>query len=703
VVFNGVDSVESGTQTADILNEGAVEVANAGTEVLEVTGLSVSGPFELIDGTLAGGFTLQPGESQSVGLRYTSTADQQVDTGSLTIASNDADEATTVVTLAGYNQPVLESGTEPSIGEILQVFGYQTDIGTLESSDGDAGPTGSEVASAYWQAADPNQDVTVTQIAAYTGPRDYEINWFAQDTTATQGSDLSLNALFAHAPSDSHTLLPTELASDGTTDSGQLASASFTASGPFGFAIEWNGNVDYSDAAFQTIDKNAAGNDTLMRFFPLVDENGTPVPDTYLLMQDYQGVNFDWNDNVYIVSNIQPAGTVSDTPPTANADAFDTAQAQTVFIPFAELLANDSDPDGDPADLTVVDVAGSSSDPNGNGFSDNGALITIVEEGIQALYGPPTTTFTGLDTFSYTIEDADGNQATGTVTVEVTAPIVGDDQPNVLTGTDKTEKFFADAGNDQVDAGGGDDIVFGFTGDDVINGGPGNDKLDGEGGDDQIDGGEGLDFLYGGFGVDLLRGGADTDALFGQEGDDQLFGEAGGDSLDGGDGNDFLSGGTGVDWLYGQAGADQLRGGGDVDALFGGGENDQLFGDAGGDNLDGGEGDDVLSGGTGVDYLYGQAGNDRLDGGADLDALFGGAGSDTFVMAAGNDEDQVFDFEDGVDQIDASTVATSFAGLSVTAQANNALVTDTDSDAQMLLINVAAADVDESDFVFGSA
>jgi Ca2+-binding RTX toxin-like protein len=338
-----------------------------------------------------------------------------------------------------------------------------------------------------------------------------------------------------------------------------------------------------------------------------------------------------------------PAGT-----PTAVADDFDTAQAQTVFIPFAELLANDTDPDADPSALTVVDIAGHSTDPNGNGFSDNGALITVLPDGIQALYGPPTTTFTGLDTFSYTIEDADGNRATGTVTVEVTAPFVGDGGPNVLTGTDKTEKFYADAGNDQIDAGGGDDIAFGFTGDDVINGGAGNDKLDGEGGDDQMDGGAGLDFLYGGFDQDTLYGGADTDALFGQEGDDQLFGEAGGDGLDGGTGDDFLSGGTGVDWLYGQEG------------------------------------------------------NDRLDGGADLDALFGGSGNDVFVMAAGNDEDQVFDFEQGLDRIDVSGVAANLAGLSLTQQSGNVLIEDIDSDAEMLLVGQQVADMTEEDFVFGN-
>lgn|GEM_PF-1089102 len=381
--------------------------------------------------------------------------------------------------------------------------------------------------------------------------------------------------------------------------------------------------------------------------------------------------------------------------PTANPDAFSTPQEQTVFIPFATLLANDTDTDADPSQLQVVDVATTSA---------NGALITVVEQGVQALYGPPPasggTPFTGIDSFTYTIEDADGNQATGTISVDVTADIVDDGGADQLIGTDKSERFFGLEGNDVIQANGGDDIVFGFTGDDEIDGGAGNDRLDGELGNDTISGGTGLDFLYGGPGNDTLQGGDDTDALFGGDGDDELFGEGGGDSLDGGEGNDLLDGGEGVDWLFGQAGNDELLGGAETDALFGGDGDDILDGGDGGDNLDGGAGNDTLNGGDGVDYLYGQAGADILNGGAGLDALFGGADADTFVMAIGNGEDQVFDFEDGVDLIDASAVAASFDGLTVTQFGAHTLIEDDDSDAQMLLIDTMVGNITQNDFLF---
>jgi hypothetical protein len=43
-----------------------------------------------------------------------------------------------------------------------------------------------------------------------------------------------------------------------------------------------------------------------VRFFPLKDRSGVYVPNTYIMVMDYFGVNYDYNDNVYVVQNIRP-------------------------------------------------------------------------------------------------------------------------------------------------------------------------------------------------------------------------------------------------------------------------------------------------------------------------------------------------------------------------------------------------------------
>ncbi|VAW39006.1 T1SS secreted agglutinin RTX, partial [hydrothermal vent metagenome] len=80
---------------------------------------------------------------------------------------------------------------------------------------------------------------------------------------------------------------------------------------------------------------------------------------------------------------------------------------------FIDVLNNDSDPDNDT--LTITDV---SQPANG----------TVVNNGTSLTY-TPTTGFIGVDTFEYTVDDGNGDQATAQVaiTVENNPPVANDD------------------------------------------------------------------------------------------------------------------------------------------------------------------------------------------------------------------------------------------------------------------------------------
>ncbi len=99
--------------------------------------------------------------------------------------------------------------------------------------------------------------------------------------------------------------------------------------------------------------------------------------------------------------------------PIANDDAATTTGAPVVI----NVLANDSDPDGDP--LSLVNVT---TPVNGG---------TVVISGNAVTYSPPTG-FVGTDRFSYTISDGRGGTATAMVTITVAMqpnqnPIANDD------------------------------------------------------------------------------------------------------------------------------------------------------------------------------------------------------------------------------------------------------------------------------------
>ncbi len=97
-------------------------------------------------------------------------------------------------------------------------------------------------------------------------------------------------------------------------------------------------------------------------------------------------------------------------PPVAGPDEAQGLQNTTICLGVATLLANDSDPNGDP--LTISGVSASS--------SQGGAVMLVGNEISYA----PAADFTGTDTFTYTASDGQGGTVTGTVTVEVlSAPV----------------------------------------------------------------------------------------------------------------------------------------------------------------------------------------------------------------------------------------------------------------------------------------
>jgi hypothetical protein len=97
-------------------------------------------------------------------------------------------------------------------------------------------------------------------------------------------------------------------------------------------------------------------------------------------------------------------GAAPDRPPVAVADTATTTFTAPVTI---DVIANDSDPDGDPLTVQSVTTPG---------------IGTAVIRNNQVVYTPGPATAGNTDTFSYTINDGRGGTATANVTVTLTAP-----------------------------------------------------------------------------------------------------------------------------------------------------------------------------------------------------------------------------------------------------------------------------------------
>ncbi|MDV7040500.1 cadherin-like domain-containing protein, partial [Dickeya solani] len=114
--------------------------------------------------------------------------------------------------------------------------------------------------------------------------------------------------------------------------------------------------------------------------------------------------------------------------PVAGSDSATTAEDTPVTV---DVLANDSDVDGNPLIVTAATA--------GNGS------VVINPDG--TLTYTPNTNFNGTDTVTYTVSDGQGGVATGTLTITVTAvndaPVAANDSATTAEDTPVTVDVLA--------------------------------------------------------------------------------------------------------------------------------------------------------------------------------------------------------------------------------------------------------------------
>jgi hypothetical protein len=113
---------------------------------------------------------------------------------------------------------------------------------------------------------------------------------------------------------------------------------------------------------------------------------------------------------------------VNDAAPVAHDDSYSMRPGQVLDIPAPGLLANDSDPDGDPLSIQFIDVTGLQ------------GTAQVQADGHMTF--TPTAGFTGNTQFSYQLSDGVGGTATGIVRIAVvnTAPVAVADSYSVHAG-----------------------------------------------------------------------------------------------------------------------------------------------------------------------------------------------------------------------------------------------------------------------------
>jgi hypothetical protein len=296
LVFNRIGSLAA--PPSNIVHDRSTAViANTGTDPLKITDLNLTGPFQLVSPpTLP--LNLDPGTSVNVTVKFVATSGSVVN-GTLSAVSTDPDHSTLPIQLSGFWQSVSEGGVEPTLSQIVSVMGYTTAItnsGQSINQHGLIAPVGDEVLSPYWQRLDTTKSVSVSQLASFHTQGNTAALYYYQ-----RGGSLS-KSLLVSAGAEGQSMLPHKNGSPTV-----LANTTFTPPAEFGFRVDG----EYSDDA-----KNAVTADQTngcpgpcghhMRFFPVKDRSGAPVTGAYLMVMDYSGINYDYQDNIYLVTNIRP-------------------------------------------------------------------------------------------------------------------------------------------------------------------------------------------------------------------------------------------------------------------------------------------------------------------------------------------------------------------------------------------------------------
>lgn len=467
------------------------------------------------------------------------------------------------------------------------------------------------------------------------------------------------------------------------------------------YYFDWDRlNIHGYDADEVFMQRAAPGSTTIVITFggenagdsiTLVDMLGTSGSEIEQVRLD-DGTNiYYWN--IYSVAN--------NTPPVALDDDGGTQfQDTAIILQAADLVANDTDADGD--NLVVHSVFGAT---NGTVIMDTNGTITFT----------PDAGYVGAASFQYTVTDGTAAaDATVNMTFELGfSDFIGNWWAEVIDLSASDLPCYIDChyGNDIATGSDLRDLILGNLGDDTLNGGGGNDDflIDLGHGFDRFDGGAGYDkvvalsdnvqigligdfdasveeFSCAGFSnvsilgtwqwqtldfssviltdIAAIDAGLGNDTVIGSAGDDVIIGNMGDDTLYGGGGDDdFLIGvNHGFDTFDGGAGYDQILAIADAVNIGLIGDFDNEVEEISGNGFSGvtilGKwqaqtfdfSSVVLTGiaaidmAGGHDVVVGSAGNDVLIGGTGNDTQTGGLGDDTFVFRDGDGEDVITDF-----------------------------------------------------------
>ncbi|WP_157974430.1 PKD domain-containing protein, partial [Lewinella sp. IMCC34183] len=295
--------------------EHTMRIHNDGSSPLIITELTTTDTSRyIVADTIVpqDGIVIAAGGHLDVVLRFINRDEvyRELLTEKLVIVSNADNALSTGATLTGIYMPGAEGSNEPSAQEIIESFGFKTEMGRdangkiITKPDSyvptdeqiESGLEGDMILSDWFVQADPTEDVVMLQLAAFHSRGANKSLVFVEGGTTPR---LSMD----HAPSWFQSVLPWN-----RNDLPRLTGVR-TPTIDKRFYLEVTG---YSSQGGDFKGENA-DQQLGVRMYKVIDRDGNVVPNRYIVLQDnilygcsISAGNCDFQDNVLMLINVRP-------------------------------------------------------------------------------------------------------------------------------------------------------------------------------------------------------------------------------------------------------------------------------------------------------------------------------------------------------------------------------------------------------------
>jgi hypothetical protein len=279
-------------------NTVTLRIKNSGAAPITVSNISFDDPSNW---TTAQGvpFNVPVGGFVDVPVQYIETSTYSgARYGKMFITSNAPNEPNAVINLgAGYQQKK-EGQDELQVQWIIDSFGFKSFVDRIPA--GSYNPAGEEIMAKYWSRADGSKPIYVRELASFHGCCSQADTLRIKEKA---GPAHTLLASVQHDAQDGQSYLPFK---SGTSQSAEVQLSPSTSNK---FYLEVNTDFEACEPDTTSQSPCSTGNLHGLRIWPARDPYGAFIPNAYIFSMDFVGnssVNYDYNDNVYLITNIVP-------------------------------------------------------------------------------------------------------------------------------------------------------------------------------------------------------------------------------------------------------------------------------------------------------------------------------------------------------------------------------------------------------------